>query len=96
MKRGKIMYWKFAEDLIVEEMDDMLLIFDKRTEATHMLNVTAKLIWQNCNGKSLNEIVDILMKNMIIDENISIEEIKNDVNGILSELQQKKLIYLGE
>ena len=41
-----------GDDLIVVELSDELLIYDRSSYKAHCLNITASLIWKNCNGRS--------------------------------------------
>ncbi len=39
------------ENLIVEELPDEVLVYDRNTDKAHCLNQTAALIWKNCDGE---------------------------------------------
>ena len=41
-----------GHDLIIVELSDELLIYDRSNYKAHCLNITASLIWKNCNGRS--------------------------------------------
>ena len=38
------------EHLIVQEMPDEVLVYDQDRHLAHCLNLTAALVWKNCNG----------------------------------------------
>jgi hypothetical protein len=40
------------DNLIVKEMDDETLVYDRVTDKAHCLNKTAALVWQRCDGQS--------------------------------------------
>lgn len=44
-------------DLVIQELEDELLVFDLKTNKAHCLNQTASTIWNFCDGK--NTISDI-------------------------------------
>ncbi len=39
-----------VDDLVISEMDDELLVYDKRVHGMHHLNPLASSIWRNCDG----------------------------------------------
>jgi hypothetical protein len=41
-----------SEDLVIEEFDDELLIYDRRNTRAHCLGATAVRVWQACDGKT--------------------------------------------
>ena len=50
-----------TEQLIVKEVDDEVLVFDRKTDQAHCLNKTAAQVWKKCDGeKSVAEISAIL------------------------------------
>jgi hypothetical protein len=40
------------EGLVVQEMSDEVLVFDRERNKAHCLNRTAALVWSHCDGKS--------------------------------------------
>ncbi len=40
------------EKLIIEQMADEVLVYDLTAHKAHCLNLTAAVVWQNCNGKN--------------------------------------------
>ena len=40
-----------SKDLITQQVDGELVVFDKAQDKAHVLNPTAALVWQNCDGK---------------------------------------------
>jgi hypothetical protein len=39
-----------TQDLIVEELGDELLVYDRRTDVAHSLNAVATAVWRGCDG----------------------------------------------
>ena len=49
------------ENLIIKELDDETLVYDRENDQAHCLNSTAARVWQLCNGqRSLTEIAQFL------------------------------------
>lgn len=45
------------ENLIVQPVDGELILYDSQRDAAHLLNTTAMLVWQHCDGsQSVQEI----------------------------------------
>jgi hypothetical protein len=40
-----------ADDLVIHELPDEVLIYDRVTDQAHCLNHTAALVWRACNGR---------------------------------------------
>ena len=38
-------------DLLEHALDDEMLLYDPRRQATHRLNATARYLWQRCDGQ---------------------------------------------
>jgi hypothetical protein len=41
-----------TEDLVTEELDDELLVYDQRTNEAHCLGATATRVWRACDGRA--------------------------------------------
>ncbi|MEK6337611.1 MAG: PqqD family protein [Acidobacteriota bacterium] len=41
-----------TEDLVIRELDDETLVYDKERDEAHCLNQTAALVWELCDGKT--------------------------------------------
>jgi hypothetical protein len=49
------------DSLIVQEIDDETLVYDRKNGKAHCLNSTAAIVWRHCDGaKSLEEIAILL------------------------------------
>jgi hypothetical protein len=76
-------------DILVEEIDDEVVIYDPRTHRVHHLNPMASIIWElfdvSLNSKNIaREIVDVLQADPL--------KVEKDVQEILKELQEKGLL----
>ena len=48
-------------NLVIQELPDEVLVYDRDTHQAHCLNPTAQLVWQHCDGKtSVAQMVRIL------------------------------------
>lgn len=59
--------------LVVKEVDDETLIYDKEADVAHCLNSTAAQVWKNCNGETtVGEIAQRLgsAPGTAVDENV--------------------------
>jgi hypothetical protein len=51
-------YTARTDDLVVQELGDELLIYDRRTDVAHCLSSVAALVWRTCEGgASVDELV---------------------------------------
>src|SRR5690242_20230161 len=41
-----------SEELVVEELDDGLLVYDLRTDRAHSLSAPAACVWRHCDGRT--------------------------------------------
>lgn len=49
------------DDLLVEEVENELVIYDERAESAHRLNRTAAVVWRHCDGEhDVPALVDVL------------------------------------
>ncbi|MCW8855023.1 MAG: PqqD family protein [Gammaproteobacteria bacterium] len=80
---------KRSLSILVQEVDDEILILDRKDNKIHQLNKVASLIWKKCDGhNSVDDIVELL----IIDFDISPEEAKKDVIEMMRVLHEKNLL----
>jgi len=52
MKRAALLPRSRTENLVIRELDDETLVYDKERDEAHCLNQTAVLVWQQCDGKT--------------------------------------------
>lgn len=75
------------DDLVLQEMEEEILVYDLRTDKAICLNQTSALVWQNCDGKkTVAEIAGNLEKRLDapVDEKI--------VRFALSKLKEANLL----
>ncbi|MEZ5345355.1 MAG: PqqD family protein [Pyrinomonadaceae bacterium] len=49
---GRVLPISRTSDLVIQNLENELLVYDLRTNKAHQLNETMSLIWTNCNGKT--------------------------------------------
>jgi Coenzyme PQQ synthesis protein D (PqqD) len=52
MKRAARLPLSRTHNLVIRELDDETLVYDKERDEAHCLNRTAALVWQQCDGKT--------------------------------------------
>ncbi len=79
-------------DVTVYEIDDDLLIYDPTTGDTHRLNDTARHVWQHCDGQcNLAGLAHDLTQTY----EVSLDEAQQQVNRLVAELAQRRLVRPG-
>ena len=53
--------YKYNEAILAEIMDETCVLYNTETNTTHILNATAKYIWENCITMSVDDIVDSIL-----------------------------------
>ena len=53
------------DELIVKEVDDELLVYDKQTDEAHCLNNTAAQVWRNCDGEKSIADIQVSVENEV-------------------------------
>jgi methyltransferase-like protein len=75
--------------IFAQEVDNEVLILDRKGNKIHQLNTTASFIWQKCDGhNSIYNIVNTMIENF----NISSKEAEKDVLDTISLLQKNNLL----
>lgn len=78
------------EDQVVErEIDGSLVLYDHRHQRVHVLNPTASLIWQMCDGRHATEEITARLATMFPSEADAIVE---DVASLLDMFQSEQLL----
>ena len=76
------------DDLGIEEVEEDLLILDKRNQKIHRLNSTASLIWAGLqDGQGMDAIVSDIVENF----DILVEDAEKDVARVLEEFRALNL-----
>lgn len=82
------MTYKHNQDLIIFEQDDKCII--QMSDGTlHILNSTAYKVYLICDGRTEQEITDIMKS---IYQDVEYHTLNNDVNEIIKSMLDKKII----
>jgi hypothetical protein len=52
MKRAVVLPRARVDGLVIRQLNDETLVYDRETDAAHCLNQTAALVWKQCDGKT--------------------------------------------
>ncbi len=78
-------------DLRTVDLGTELLIYDERSHLVHMLNSTARRIWQLCDGRhSVSDMVDEVAR---LFPSIEAGTIRGDVERAVAALEEKQVIF---
>jgi len=77
-------------DIATKEIGEETLLYGANAEAVHILNPTAKLIWDLCDGK--HTIADITQEILDTFSGIEADHANNDVQQTLTVFLEKNLI----
>jgi len=81
---------KRRENITIQDLGDETLIYDPEKENVHILNATAKAIWDLCNGE--NSIEDI-QKNLInLFPGVSQDDLLSDISTTINDFKDKNII----
>lgn len=78
------------EQIVSDSIPDGCVLFNPSTGCTHILNTTSTYIWENCEGKTLDELVDSFW--VIIVQPPKREQLYDDVKEMISQFIENKLI----
>lgn len=79
-------------DWPISKEGDELYIYNKETEETSVLNITAMQIYNLCTVKTETEISEEILINLNNANEITLDEILEDVKAILANFLKKGLI----
>jgi len=78
------------KNILIKESGDDLMLYDIQKDTIHVLNPTARLIYNLFKeGKSLSEIEIVIRKNFQYDES---HDLMNDIKICLDDLRDKEVI----
>lgn len=80
--------FKVKEDLVVEEIDDSVIIFDTQNDRFFELEGIGSFIWKNLNNRNFDEIVGKISDEFDVDE----ETVKEDTIEFINDLLGNQLI----
>lgn len=79
-----------SESLISQELNDELMLYKTDSEEIHVLNQTARMIYNLHNqGKTVDEMIPILQQTFQLND---IQTLKKDIDACLAQLKTKKLL----
>lgn len=82
---------KVRDGLLFRPLDEEWVVYDPSGQQLHVLNLTAALVWQCCNGDlSVDEIVDTVRE--AFDKPTEREQVERDVLGTVDEFAKKGLL----
>jgi len=80
-------------EIQLQELGDETILYSPEQEAVHVLNQTALLIWQHCDGQNtINDIATIVQENFNVKE---ARDIHADIRRTLEVLVEKNLVENG-
>jgi pyrroloquinoline quinone biosynthesis protein D len=80
-------------DLRSVDLGSEILIYDERNKLVHILNATARRMWQLCDGThGVEEIVEEVRR---LFPQVSAEQIETDVGRALEDLAAKELVVMA-
>lgn len=66
------------DDLLVREVEDENVIYDHLNNSIHSLNITARFIWDFCDGRhNLSEIVKEITGKFNVDSDTALKDLNN-------------------
>ncbi|MCX8042512.1 MAG: PqqD family protein [Desulfobacterota bacterium] len=81
---------KRKENITVQDLGDETLLYDSERENVHILNYTAQLIWNLCDGEhTIEEIFNCLIKNF---PNVPQGDLFSDLQTIINDFKDKNII----
>jgi hypothetical protein len=80
------------DGLVTELFDDELVVYDPSVPALHLLNATATMVWQECDGeRTVEAIATVLASASSTDR----EVVLSDVIGLVADLASSSLLECG-
>ena len=78
------------EDISSQRLGDEVVLYDAMGDAVHVLNPTAQLIWELCDGEhSIEDMEAAIRKDFSVDPG---EDLVGDIQRAIDELKGKKLL----
>jgi hypothetical protein len=78
-----------TEDLIVQEMGEETLVFDRRTDVAHCLTPAATIVWRMCDGETGRELMVAAVAT------VAPANAEATVEAALADLSEKDLLVAG-
>ena len=83
-------------NLIIDEVEDEVIVFNEETQNTHILNEVAGYLWKNADNITVAQLIDKLYSDISSDELkiYSKDEITNDCIAFVQEMINQGLLYI--
>lgn len=78
------------DEIVIQEFQDEVLIFDVKSNKAHCLNQTASNVWKNCDGK--NTVTDI---KLLLDNQTGTDVPENLIWLAIDQLSERELLEVG-
>ncbi len=76
----------------VTDLGDELMLYNTDDECVHVLNATARDVWNLCDGtRGIEAIYENMLKKY---EDVDQSELQDDITNLLDDFKQKKLIII--
>lgn len=85
-------YFKRMSLPLSQADEGKLVIYDKNSKRTHVLNETARFIYETCEHKDREAIVDSVIQSLADPSSVSREQVSADVDSVISYLLEHRLI----
>ncbi len=86
--------YRYNEAILSEMMDETCVLYNTVTNTTHILNATAKYVWENCTMMTIDCMVDSIMDKL--DEPIERKIVYEDVTEIVARFLENSIIREAE
>lgn len=81
-----------AKGLLMQHQDDHTIILSAQGDFMTVLNQTSMVLLENCNGKSIDETIQILFEKCLDKETINYPEFKHDCEDAIQRMIKHNLI----
>jgi hypothetical protein len=70
------------DNLLYRELEDESVVFDPEANTVHSLNITATVVWNNCDGKQdLQDITEKILDKFDVPQENATEDVKKIINN---------------
>ena len=80
------------EDILAEELDGELVLFDPQSGDTYRLNQTAATVWQRCDGQATTRAI---AEQLTQAYDVELEAALDDVEQLVTRFAQSRLLDLS-
>ena len=77
-------------DLVLQEVGDEGLLYDREGALVHILNMTALFAWKLCDGtRSVEEVAEAVRSGF---RGTATQDVRRDIEGLLARLEERGLL----